>query len=123
MLGESQKYVRNLMLEASRNLENSILAMYPHHLETPNPTSSAYEFNFILKIIFHRLRNDFSSISEVLLKGHDSFKVYELTKNLNHIIADNNFNIASGDDISQHLKEVGYQVVMDELRLAIFKND
>ena len=123
MLGDSQKYVRNLLLEASRNIENSILTMYPHHLKTPNPSSSAYEFNFILKIIFHRLRNDFSSISEVLLKGHDDFKVYELTKNLDNIIDNNNFNIAFGDNISQHLNDVGYQVLMDELRLAIFKND
>jgi hypothetical protein len=118
-LNDSQKQVRNMLLNASQNIENSIICLYPYHLDTPNPDLSRLEFNIVLCLILGRIKSETYELCEILLPEKNVCKVYELDRNIKEVIADYSFSESSCNNCNEVLNAHGYRFWVNDFIRAL----
>lgn len=85
-LTDTQKQVRLMLLNTSKNIENSITYLYPYHLSFPNKDRSHFEYCIVLILALIRMKGETYHLCETLLPEKNTFEVYKLDRIINELI-------------------------------------
>lgn len=110
-LTETQYKVREVLLTASKNLENSDLSLYPSI--DIFPTNVEGNLALARVIIFHRIRNISYEICSQLLRSRPDFEIYKLDKCFKEIIRRNPNEPDAAEVVSDLLNSLGCREFMN----------
>lgn len=113
-LTDTQKQVRLALLNASKNLENSILCLFPYHTNTPNKERSHFEFCIVIMQTLTRIKGDTYQLCEILLPEKNACDVYELDRSINNLIDESNLSEDDCNSQNIELNKKGYRLWMKD---------
>lgn len=116
MLSESQKALREVMLNASKNLENSMLCFFPqYHLFRSEQAIIRVQYQLILKLILSKLRTKTSMIADEFTS--DDYQAYKFNNFLNDCIK--HIDQVAFDQFNTILENSGYDGFIDHIERNI----
>lgn len=115
-LTDSQKQVRTMLLNTSKNIEHSILTLFPYYDDTPNLISTRYELVIVLSLILGRMRSDTYKLCEMVISENNVCDVYELDQNIKHLIVTKSFSESRSNNCDEILNAYGYSYWISEMQ-------
>ncbi|HEY9278380.1 MAG TPA: hypothetical protein VIO87_09265 [Methylotenera sp.] len=106
MLDESQAKIRQDMIEASNDIKNSMLSLFPHYSNLgPAAQKIAY---VIFQLLLHRISGITALLSKEILKLANDFEVYDFIRKLDEYIK---FELKDVDmnTFNEEFKVMGYE--------------
>lgn len=123
-LTDTQKQVRLMLLNTSKNIENSIMCLYPYHLSAPNKDRSHFEYCIVLMLTLIRMKGETYQLCETLLPEKNTFEVYKLDRIINELIEECHISEDERNSQNDELNKQGYRLWLTNYieKLMQFKN-